>query len=227
MPLIILFDLAIIFGVTIGVIIIFNFFKIPHLVGYLITGIILSPHSTKILNEENEVETFAEIGVILLLFTIGLEFSFANLNKIRKYILLGGGLQVILTVIVTTILIVLMGRNFNESVFWGFVIALSSSAIVIKVLQDRNEITSDYGKITLAMLLFQDIMIVPLMLMIPILAGKGEENLLLEIVWLVGKLVLLGVLSYFLARYLMPKFFYQVMKIKSQEASKNPERIPG
>ena len=165
MHLTVLFDLAIIFGITIGVIVVCNFFKIPHLVGYLITGIILSPYSTGILHKADEVETFAEIGVILLLFTIGLEFSFGNLRKIKKYILIGGGLQMLLTIVITAILMLLMRKELAESVFWGFVLSLSSSAIVIKILQDRNEITSDHGKVILAMLLFQDIMIVPLMLL--------------------------------------------------------------
>jgi len=217
MHLTIFYDIAIIFGVAITVIYVCNLLKIPHLVGYLITGIILSPNSTSILSQGDEVETFAEIGVILLLFTIGLEFSFSNLRKIKRFILLGGGLQVLLTIFVTAMLIVLMGRSVRESVFWGFVLALSSSAIVIKMLQDRNEINSDNGKITLAMLLFQDVMIVPLMLLTPILAGQSDENVLISISLLVGKVLLLGLISVILAKYIIPKFFYQIMKIKNQE----------
>ena len=187
MHLTIFYDIAIIFGVAIAVIYVCNLLRIPHLVGYLITGIILSPNSTSILSQGHEVETFAEIGVILLLFTIGLEFSFSNLRKIKRFILMGGGLQVLLTIFMTALLIFLMGRTAEESVFWGFVLALSSSAIVIKVLQDRNEINSDVGKITLGMLLFQDVMIVPLMLLTPILAGQSDENVLMALGLLIGK----------------------------------------
>lgn len=185
--------------------------------GYLLTGIILSPNSTNILRQTDEVETFAEIGVILLLFTIGLEFSFSNLNKIKRYITIGGGLQVILTIALTTILIAIMGRSFPESVFWGFVVALSSSAIVIKMMQDKNEITTSYGKVSLAILLFQDIVVVPLMLFTPILAGNNEGNFFLEIAYLIGKIALLVVISFLLAKYIIPKFFYQVMRIRNQE----------
>ena len=217
MELNIFYDIAIIFGVAIVVILAFNFFKIPHLVGYLLTGIILSPNSTNILRQTDEVETFAEIGVILLLFTIGLEFSFSNLNKIKRYITIGGGLQVILTIALTTILIAIMGRSFPESVFWGFVVALSSSAIVIKMMQDKNEITTSYGKVSLAILLFQDIVVVPLMLFTPILAGNNEGNFFLEIAYLIGKIALLVVISFVLAKYIIPKFFYQVMRIRNQE----------
>ena len=133
MDLHILFNIFVLFGLTLLVIIICNFFKIPHLVGYLITGIILSPNTTSLLSDAHEVETYAEIGVILLLFTVGLEFSFGNLKKIQKYVLLGGFMQVVLTIFITAGLIALMGRDIQESVFWGFVTALSSTAIVIKI----------------------------------------------------------------------------------------------
>jgi len=217
MELNIFYDIAIIFGVAIVVILVFNFFRIPHLVGYLITGILLSPNSTNILHQTDEVKTFAEIGVILLLFTIGLEFSFSNLNKIKRYITVGGGLQVLFTIALTTILIAIMGRSFPESIFWGFVVALSSSAIVIKMMQDKNEINTPYGKVSLAILLFQDIVVVPLMLLTPILAGKGEGSFILEIASLIGKIALLVVISFVLTKYVIPKFFYQVMKIRNQE----------
>ncbi|MCG8390139.1 MAG: cation:proton antiporter, partial [Cytophagales bacterium] len=108
------------------------------------------------------------------------------------------------------------GRSIPESVFWGFVIALSSTAIVIKTLQDRVKLNTNYGKVVLAILLFQDIVIVPLMLFTPILAGEGE-NPMLEIGLLILKLAGIGVIAWVLARWIIPRFLYQVMKIQSQE----------
>lgn len=212
----ILFNIFAIFGLTLLVIIICNFFKIPHLVGYLITGIILSPNTTSLLSEAHEVETYAEIGVILLLFTVGLEFSFGNLKKIQRYVLLGGFMQVVLTIFITAGLIALMGRSAEESVFWGFVTALSSTAIVIKILQDRVKLNTPHGKVVLAILLFQDIVIVPLMLFTPLLAGQGE-NPLMEIGMLLLKLGLMVLIAWALAKFIIPKLLYQVMKIQSQE----------
>lgn len=212
----ILFNIFILFGLTLLVIIICNFFKIPHLVGYLIAGIILSPNTSSLLSDAHEVETYAEIGVILLLFTVGLEFSFGNLKKIQKYVLLGGFMQVVLTILITAGLIALMGRGVQESVFWGFVTALSSTAIVIKILQDRIKLNTPHGKVVLAILLFQDIVIVPLMLFTPLLAGEGE-NPLLEIGMLLLKLGLTAFIAWVLAKYIIPKLLYQVMKIQSQE----------
>jgi len=216
MDLHILINIFILFGVTVFVIVICNFFKIPHLIGYLLTGILLSPNTTGILQEAHEVETYAEIGVILLLFTVGLEFSFSNLKKIQKYVLLGGASQVVFTIILTAVLIMAMGRSVEESIFWGFVTALSSTAIVIKTLQDQVKLNTQYGKVVLAVLLFQDIVIVPLMLLTPILAGEGD-NPLVEIGMLLAKLVAMALISWILARFVIPRFLKQIMKIQSQE----------
>ena len=216
MDLHILLNIFILFSLTLFVIIICNFFKIPHLVGYLIAGIILSPNTTSLLSDAHEVEVYAEIGVILLLFTVGLEFSFGNLKKIQKYVLLGGFMQVVLTIVITAGLIMLMGRQVQESVFWGFVTALSSTAIVIKILQDRVKLNTPHGKVILAVLLFQDIVIVPLMLFTPILAGEGD-NPLIEMGMLILKLGLIALIAWVLAKYIIPKLLYQVMKIQSQE----------
>lgn len=216
MELHILFNIFILFGVTLLIIIICNFFSIPHLIGYLITGVLLSPNSTSILSDAHEVEVYAEIGVILLLFTVGLEFSFANLKKIQRYILLGGAMQVLLTIAITAALISMMGRTIEECIFWGFVIALSSTAIVVKTLQDKVKLNTSHGKVILAILLFQDVIIVPLMLFTPLLAGQGE-NLMIEISILILKLGMIGVISWILARWVIPKILYQIMKIQSQE----------
>jgi len=216
MDLHILFNIFMLFGLTVFIIYLCNFLKIPHLIGYLITGVILSPKTSSLLRDSHEVEVYAEIGVILLLFTVGLEFSFSKLKRIQRYVLIGGLLQVLLTIGITAILLLLMNRGWAESVFWGFVTSLSSTAIVIKILQDRVKINSDYGRIILAMLLFQDIIIVPFMLFTPILAGN-TENAMLEVLYLVGKLALIGLVAYVLARWVIPQFLYQVMKIQSQE----------
>jgi CPA2 family monovalent cation:H+ antiporter-2 len=199
----ILINICAIFGVATAVIIICKFLKIRYIIGYLITGILLSPNTSSYFADMKEVEVYAEIGIILLLFTVGLEFSFANLKKIKNYVLIGGSAQVFLTIVLTAGLIwLLMGRSVQESFFWGFLYALSSTAIVIKVLQDRNKIATPHGKFILAVLLFQDIMIVPLMLFTPILAGAGEDPLI-ALGLLLGKLMLMGGIAYLLARYII------------------------
>ena len=217
MDLGILINIFIIFGIAILIIILCNFFKIPYIIGYLITGVVLSPNTTGFLKDTHTVEIYAEIGVILLLFTVGLEFSFTNLKKIKQYVLIGGPMQVLSTIFITAALIWVITRpSIAESFFWGFMYALSSTAIVVKTLQDKNKINTPHGKFILAVLLFQDIVIVPLMLLTPILAGEGG-NPGYELLILVGKLILMGALSYVLARFIIPRFLNQVKKIQSQE----------
>ncbi|WPP48712.1 cation:proton antiporter [Catalinimonas niigatensis] len=213
----ILINIFAIFGVATAVIIICRFLNIRFIIGYLITGVLLSPNTSNLFANMEEVEVYAEIGIILLLFTIGLEFSFTNLKKIQRYVLGGGSAQVFFTIALTSVLIWLVMRpSWEESVFWGFLYALSSTAIVIKTLQDSNKIATPHGKFILAVLLFQDIMIVPLMLFTPIIAGVGDD-LLTSLGWLLAKLVLMGGIAYSLARFVIPYLLKTVMKVQSQE----------
>lgn len=213
----ILLNICAIFGVATAVIIICRLLRIRYIIGYLITGILLSPNTSSYFADMEEVDVYAEIGVILLLFTIGLEFSFDKLKKIKHYVLGGGSAQVLFTILLTSVLIWLTMRpSWEESIFWGFLYALSSTAIVIKTLQDSNKIVTPHGKFILAVLLFQDIMIVPLMLMTPIIAGVGG-NFLGAFGWLLGKMIVMGVLAYGLSRFVIPFFLKHVMKIQSQE----------
>jgi len=213
----ILINICAIFGVATAVVIICRFLKIRYIIGYLITGVLLSPNTSSYFANMEEVDVYAEIGIILLLFTIGLEFSFTNLKKIQKYVLGGGSAQVFFTIFLTAGLIWLVMRpSWEESIFWGFLYALSSTAIVIKTLQDSNKLVTPHGKFILAVLLFQDIMIVPLMLFTPIIAGVGGDSFT-AFGWLLGKLVLMGGIAYTLARFVIPYFLKSVMKVQSQE----------
>ena len=212
----VLTDIAILFAVAVVVVMLCNLLKIPYIIGYLLTGILVGPSTFDLLSNTHDVEVFAEIGVILLLFTVGLEFSFSNLMKIKRYVLLGGLLQVLLTIGITALLIMGMGRSAPEAAFWGFVTALSSTAIVIKLLQDRMEINTPQGKAVLAMLLFQDIAVVPLILFTPIIAGKSEGGFL-EVLLLIGKLVAIALVAVVLAKYIIPRFFKEVMRARNQE----------
>ena len=212
----VLTDIAILFAVAVVIVMLCNLMKIPYIIGYLLTGILVGPSTLDLLKNTHDVEIFAEIGVILLLFTVGLEFSFSNLMKIKRYVLLGGLLQVVFTISITAFLMMVMGREAPEAVFWGFVTTLSSTAIVIKLLQDRMEINTAQGKAILAMLLFQDIAVVPLMLFTPIIAGKSDGGFL-EVLMLLGKLAGIALVAWVLAKFIIPRFFNQVMRARNQE----------
>lgn len=150
--------------------------KLPLLVGLMLTGIVIGPYGLGLIKELEAIEILAEIGVILLLFTIGLEFSIRRLREMKNLVLVGGGLQVVLTVAATAIVSILFGRSFNQSLFFGFLVALSSTAIVLKSYADRKETDAPHGRAGVGILLFQDISIVLMMLFVPILGGKDAAS---------------------------------------------------
>lgn len=209
-------DIVIILGLAVLVILLFQKLKLPNILGFLVTGAIAGPQGLSLVKAVHEVEVLAEVGVILLLFVIGLEFSLSSLAAIKKAVFFGGGLQVVLTVATVGLLAYGVGFESNRAVFLGFLFSLSSTAIVLKLLQERGEISAPHGKLSLAILIFQDIIVIPMMLFAPILAGKSE-NVLVSILTLSGKgagLILFVILS---ARYVMPEILYQVARTKSRE----------
>jgi CPA2 family monovalent cation:H+ antiporter-2 len=121
------------------------------------------------------VEILAEIGVMLLLFTIGVEFSLKEFMRMKRSVVLGYSLQVFLAFLISLAICTRLGRPFNESVFIGFFISLSSTAIVLKILQEKAEFDSRHGRMALAVLFFQDIAVVPMILFTPLSAGEGAH----------------------------------------------------
>ncbi|MFY0627435.1 MAG: cation:proton antiporter [Reichenbachiella sp.] len=209
-------DILIILGFSVLVVIVLIRFKLPSILGFLITGVIIGPYGLSLVTAVEEVEIIAEIGVILLLFVIGMELSIKQLMAIRKTVFVGGFLQVAFSVIVAAILSRLLHVSWSQAVFAGFLFSLSSTAIVLKVLQDRNEISSIHGRNALAFLIFQDIIVVPMMLITPILAGH-TDNLWYSVGELVIKTSLVLVITYLSARYVIPKFMYLITKTQSKE----------
>jgi len=212
----ILLDILIIFLLSIVVVLVFSRLKIPSLVGFLLTGILAGPHGFKLVSNIHGVEILAEIGVILLLFTIGIEFSLKSLVKIKKVVFIGGGIQVLMTVFVVAGILFFTKMPFNKSVFLGFVVALSSTAIAIKLLQDKGEIDSSHGRNAFAISIFQDISSIPLILLIPILAGT-EQSAPTDIILIIIKALGVVVISYLLARLVIPRLLYQVTLTRSNE----------
>ena len=163
MELAILKDIVIIFALSTLVNLIFTRIRIPTVVGYLITGIIAGPHLLSLVEARHEIELMAEIGVVLLLFTIGMEFSLKHLLRIRRIAFFGGLLQVSVTAGVFFIASRFYGMSWQGGLFIGFLAALSSSALVLKLLQERSELTSNYGRTVLGILIFQDLLLAPLL----------------------------------------------------------------
>jgi CPA2 family monovalent cation:H+ antiporter-2 len=189
--------------------------KIPEILGYLITGVLVGPKGFGLIHAVHEVEMMAEIGVVLLLFTIGIEFSLSTLLSLKRPAILGGALQVILTTIAFTIVGISVGYSLNISIFIALMGSLSSTAIVLKVLASRGEIDTPYGRIATAILIFQDIAVIPMMLITPVLAGQGSSATAVAI--LIGKAVVIVLFVFFGARTVVPRLLFQVASTKNRE----------
>lgn len=216
MELPLLKEAVIILGLSVIIILAFQRFKMPSIIGFLITGMVAGPNALKLISASHEVEVLSEMGIIFLLFIIGIEFSIKGLAKVKQTVLLGGLLQVGGTILLTFILANLLGLTRPQAVFMGFLISLSSTAIVLKILQEKGQMTSPHGRIALAILIFQDIIVVPMILITPLLAGNGG-NVWLSVLLLVGKFALVVGLLILLARYVVPHLMERVVKTRSRE----------
>jgi len=216
MDLSILKDIVIIFALSTLVNLVFNRVRVPTVVGYLLTGIIAGPHLLKLIHAEHNLELLAEIGVILLLFTIGMEFSLKHLLKIRRIVFFGGLMQVSITAGLFFLLSDLYGMDWKVALFIGFLAALSSSALVLKLLQERSELTSNYGRTVLGILIFQDLMLVPLLLFADIL-GNNDGHVATDILILVVKAAVILGLVYVGNKWLLPRLLHLIAMTKNQE----------
>lgn len=212
----ILKGIVIIFALSTFVNLLFTRIRVPTVVGYLLTGIIAGPYLLSLTGSRNEIEVLAEIGVVLLLFTIGLEFSMQHLLKIRRIVFLGGLAQVMLTAGVFFAVTQLHPMAWQPGIFIGFLVALSSSALVMKLLQERSEITSNYGKTVLGILIFQDLLLVPLLLFTNLLADNSL-SLSKEIIILTVKVIAIIGIVYAGNKWVLPWLLHLVALTRNQE----------
>jgi CPA2 family monovalent cation:H+ antiporter-2 len=214
--LVFLKDLMLVFGVSTLVVYLFHRLRQPAIVGFLASGVLMGPHGLSLIADVHQVELLAEIGVVLLLFTIGLEFSISKLNQMRQLVLGGGSLQVLGTILLIGGGAWLLGLPPAQAVFFGFLLALSSTAIVLKILMNRGEIDSPQGRFAVGILIFQDLCVVPLMLLTPVLSGK-EATSAVAILLVLGKVALTVTLIFSLSRLVVPRLLFEVVKMRSPE----------
>lgn len=209
-------EIVVLFLLSIAVSIACSRFKLPTVVGFLITGILCGPSLLGIVEDQHSIDLIAEIGVALLLFTIGMELSGDALSRLKKPVFLGGTLQIGLTVAAIAALQYLMGMPLPMGIFWGCLAALSSSAIVLRILQEHGATATPSGRLSLAILVFQDIMVTPMLLMVPLLSGTLELSPLNMLIT-VGRMVLIlgGVLVF--GHYLLPRLMAIVIGTRSRE----------
>ncbi len=209
-------DILILLGCSVAIVFVLQRLKIPSIIGFLLTGILIGPYGFSLITAAEEVEILSEIGVILLLFVIGMELSIKQLISIKKTVFIGGFLQVGITVLITGFIYYFLGNSWNESVFIGFLFSLSSTAIVLKTLQDKQEISAPHGRNALAILIFQDIIVVPMMLVTPLIAGESNDIVGSVLALLLKSLAVIAI-TIVSARYVVPRLMHAVARTNSKE----------
>jgi len=209
-------DIVVVFALSVAVLLIFHRIKAPTIVGFLLTGILAGPQGLGLIQASDQVSDLAEIGVVLLLFTVGIEVSLRDLMKLKKYVLVGGSLQVLLTILVVFFILFAWGEPSGEAMLLGFLISLSSTAIVLRIIQKKEQFDSIYGRTTLGILIFQDLAVVPMMLVVPLLPGalQAETDHPLTVVAKALGLIVFVIIS---AKWIMPRLLYQIAKTKDHE----------
>jgi CPA2 family monovalent cation:H+ antiporter-2 len=214
-------QLVTVFAVASVAVLVANFLRFPSVVGFLVAGVLLGPQGFKLVPELAALHALNETAIVLLMFTIGLEFSVSSITHLRKAFFGLGVLQVFLTALVIGLLLrYAFGLNGNASAVAGYMIALSSTAIIMKVLQTNHEVASPHGNAALGVLLFQDIVAIPMMLSLPLLAGQPNSRLfqtpssLLSLVFEIAAAVVVIGLA---ARYVVPRLMKIVVDSRSRE----------
>ena len=209
-------DIVILLVFSVAVVLLLQRLRLPSVLGFLITGIIIGPFGFGFIENPGQIEMLSEIGVILLMFVIGMELSIKQLASMKKTVFLGGFMQVGLSIVVTALIFYVLGFSWKESVFTGFLFSLSSTAIVLKILYDRNELSAPHGRMALGILIFQDLIVVPMILVTPIMAGNSSD-VFNEVLILILKSALILALTYIGAKYVVPKLMYLIARTKSKE----------
>jgi len=212
-------ELIILLAVSLPITFLFHKAKLPALVGFLITGVLIGPHGAAIITETQVVERLADIGVVLLLFTVGLEFSLDDIIRSGRRFLLGGGFQVVLTSGAVAGIAILFHYPLPQAIFFGFLASLSSTAIVLKMYSDRAELDTAHGRLSTGILLFQDMAVVPMMLLLPVLGEAGAAGVItpISVLMSLGKAVMGLVVVFLTARKVVPLLLHQVVRLRNRE----------
>ncbi|HZX10485.1 MAG TPA: cation:proton antiporter [Acidobacteriota bacterium] len=190
--------------------------RLPAVTGFILTGILIGPGGIGLIHDTHSINILAEIGVVMLLFTIGLDISFERLGALKKNFWVGGGFQICLTILIAFGVLQVFTIPVNEAIFYGFLISLSSTALVLKIYSDSNQLESPQGNISLGILLFQDISLVPMIVITPLLVRAGDFSLTTVLArFFFGILAVIAVVI--IARYLMPRILYLIVKTRVRE----------
>ncbi|KJZ65015.1 cation:proton antiporter [Pseudomonas fluorescens] len=210
-------NLLIIFAASLVVIALFQHLRLPPVLGYLCVGLIVGPTAFNWVNESEELPDLAELGVVFLLFSLGLEFSLSKMLALRRVVFGLGSLQVLCSGMLLGGLLMLLGMPITPALLLGAGLSLSSTAIVSKELSSLGEIFSSHGQNAIAVLLFQDVVAVLLLTLVPVFAGSSDQAWYWALPLTLGKTVVLFVGLLLASRWLLPRLFHEVAAARSPE----------
>ncbi len=211
MELSILYNITIILFIAVIVLLLFDKLKISPVIALFVTGIILG----QFISSATTISTISELGVIVLLFIIGLEFSVEKFAAIKNYAIIGGLLQVLITTGIVTVLGVLFGLPINQAIFIGFFVSFSSTAIVMKLLQEKKQTSSIQGRVILGILIFQDLAVILVLLLTPLLGGVSINMESLPII--LSKLFIVSLVLIISGKWIIPKVLQIAAHTKNKD----------
>ncbi|AGJ98940.1 Glutathione-regulated potassium-efflux system protein [Wolbachia endosymbiont of Drosophila simulans wNo] len=212
-----LFDIIILLSAAVFIVIAFWKMNISPVLGYFVAGALIGSHGFNLINSAEAMDNFAEFGVVFLLFIIGLELTFERLIAMRRHVFGFGSLQVIVTMIVIWCIALAFGVSINMAAVIGGGLALSSTAIVLQVLQEKGSQASQVGRLSIAVLLMQDFAVVPLIVLVPLLTGNSEHSLISSLAGSLVQAAIALVLIFVTGRLLLRPLFSVIAKMESNE----------
>jgi monovalent cation:H+ antiporter-2, CPA2 family len=213
------FFLELIFLLATSVFMVWSFkrLKLPAILAYLVSGVIAGPEVFQVITDPQELVLVAELGIVFLLFSLGLEFSVPKLVAMRHLVFGVGSAQVFITLLIVMLFMAGLQLSWSTAFIIGSIIALSSTAVVVKTLNETGLTQTKRGQIAISILLFQDIAVVPFLIAIPILGGSGETNILTAILYALLKGALVVSILLAVGKWVLPRIFNQVAQVRTDE----------
>jgi len=209
-------DLVVPLAATLPVVFVLQKLKVPSIVGFLLAGVLLGPHGLAAVQSAENVEKLAELGIVLLLFVTGLELSIGEVVNLGGRLMLAGAAQILVMGGAVVALARVAGLDWAPATVLGFIAVHSSTVVALKIFADRGQTDSPQGRVATGILVFQDLMMVPMMLLIPVLASS-DGIAATTVLWVLGKatLVLVGIFA--VARFVLPGLLRQVANLRIRE----------
>jgi len=209
-------DLVIVMGSCLLAVSLLGRLRVPSVVAFLVAGILIGPGGAGLVTSQASIEGLAKVGVVFLLFSVGLQFSVSELLRLKNYVLVGGGLQMLGTVVLVAVPAWWLGMPLNQATFLGYMVAQTSTTVLLRVLGERGEVEAPHGRYGVGVSIAQDLSVVPAILFLPMWAGsdaavEGAWGTLLRTVGLLAAI-------FVAARFLFPWFLEQIVHMRSREA---------